>query len=137
MYKNQNNNVTWLNTFNWNSIFKWQVSFKYHTTNENLVYDANLWTKQWMNLSTIWAKTLTFTNLLDWVTLLLAMNVTWSSIDLNIWSAAWAEPGKSYIPYNMGSDTYPINLTTWTHIFWFEVFSTWIHAVYIWKSMSI
>ena len=140
MYKDQMNNITWVNVFNNTTIFKWQTTFQYHTTTWTTVFDASLWTKQWFNLSDWWAKTFTFTNLLAWNTLVFVVNVTVSPITFTVWTATWPDNAwwtANYTPYKIWDDTYPLSLAVGSHIFIAEIFSTWIHLSYVWISTAI
>jgi len=140
MYKDQDNNVTAVNTYNDTSIFKWQAIFTYFLNAANITeFDANDWTKQRMSWTGWWAKTLDFTNLLAWNTMILAINVSWWTVTLDEWTATWIWVdwlSKSFSYFSIWWDTYPLSLVNWTHIFAFEVFSDAIHFSYLWTSVA-
>ena len=136
MYKNQNNEVTWVNTFNNVTIFKWQAVFKYHVNATWVdLFDADLWSKQWFNFNS-WSVTLDFDNLLDWGTYLFSITVNVSTVSLWIWTAhrKW---WTLYNTYSIWWETYPLNLEVWTHLFVCESFSSGTHFSYVWKSTLI
>jgi hypothetical protein len=136
MYKNQNNDVTWVNTLNNATIFKWQTAFKYYVNNTWInTFNADLWGKQWFNFDS-WSVVLNFENILDWCTYLFSITCNNSTVSLWIWTA-YRKGWTLYSTYSIGWDTYPKDLEVWTHLFVMESFSSGTHFSYIWKSTII
>lgn len=137
LYRDFDNTINWFNLFKSDTSFEWQVSMVYKVNAwEVLHFDADLWLKQWFNFDS-WAIAMTFWNIVRGTTLTFAITVNVSDVTLTIWNVYT----KDIIPvlltnYVLGETSIPV-LWTWTHIFVAEIFSTWLHLSYAWKSTAL
>jgi hypothetical protein len=138
-YTNKDNEFTWVNTYKWMSVFKSWVSFPYWAMSvvwTTITFDANNWCKQKCSVTWTSAYTINFINLSHWTNYEFAILSSWAAT-INIWTASWLW-WISLWKYSIGSQAYPITMSSWwPFLFCCDVFTTWIHIAYLWKSTAL
>ena len=140
-YRDSDNTFKKTNVFEWQTNFQWNVSFPYFridmTSKTDILFNTNNGTKQrTINLTTTWAKTLSFSNLVSWANYELAIvNNSWWSITIWKWTMNNPETDITKF-YSIWWTTYPLTLSTWVHLFVMDTFDTAVHISYVWQSVE-